>query len=136
MKLSVMSVSEWLEGYHEWHLTRPGRKASRSHLGHGKRKTEPPRQRKVGASSGGFENSDSDYDPKTFRQIYPWHHAAGDFVVNLAVGAVEVKLTTARNYLPLISFPMKADTNQVDSYCCFPPQHDCADATGQDRRCG
>jgi len=59
------------------------------------------------------------YDPKTFRQIYPWHHAAGDFVVNLSEGIVQVKLTAARNYLPLISFPTKADSNRVTALVAF-----------------
>ena len=59
------------------------------------------------------------YDTKTYRQIYPWHHAAGDFVVKRAGGAAEVKLTTARNYMPLISFPKKADTNRVTALVAF-----------------
>jgi hypothetical protein len=59
------------------------------------------------------------YDQKTYRQIYPWHHAAGDFVVKCAGGGVEVKLTTARNYLPLISFPAKVDTNRVTALVAF-----------------
>jgi len=59
------------------------------------------------------------YDPDTYHQICPWHHAAGDFVVNLSEGIVQVKLTAARNYLPLISFPGRAGTNRVTAFVAF-----------------
>jgi hypothetical protein len=36
------------------------------------------------------------YDPATFEQVYPWHHAAGDFVILLQDGKVDVKLVTVR----------------------------------------
>jgi hypothetical protein len=38
------------------------------------------------------------FDPATYRQIYPWHHAAGDFVVKAEGARVLVKLVTARRY--------------------------------------
>lgn len=42
------------------------------------------------------------YDPATTRQIYPWHHAAGDFVLRTCNGTVNVKLITARQYAPTL----------------------------------
>lgn len=43
------------------------------------------------------------YDPETFEQIYPWHHAAGDFIVRLDErGRVALRLITVRNYKPLV----------------------------------
>ena len=42
------------------------------------------------------------YDVETFEQIFPWHHAAGDFVVKADEGAVDVRLVTARQYAPMI----------------------------------
>ena len=43
------------------------------------------------------------YDLQTFEQISAWHHAAGDFVVNLEdPQAPGVKLITVRRYAPLI----------------------------------
>jgi hypothetical protein len=46
------------------------------------------------------------YDFKTARQVYPWHHAAGDFVIKTQDGAVDVRLTTVRGYEPV----MESDT--------------------------
>ena len=38
------------------------------------------------------------YDVETFEQIFPWHHAAGDFVVGAEGGSIDVKLIAARQY--------------------------------------
>ena len=42
------------------------------------------------------------YDPITTAQIFPWHHAAGDFVVRLDGNQVAVRLITVRDYAPMI----------------------------------
>ena len=41
------------------------------------------------------------YNVHTFEQIFPWHHASGDFVVKQTGNALEVKLITARQHAPL-----------------------------------
>lgn len=41
------------------------------------------------------------YNIETFEQIFPWHHAAGDFVVKLINNKVSVKLITVRQYASL-----------------------------------
>ncbi len=41
------------------------------------------------------------YNVNTFEQIFPWHHAAGDFVVKQSGDALDVKLITARQYAAL-----------------------------------
>lgn len=46
------------------------------------------------------------FDPDSFEHIFPWHHAAGDFVLRIAGEHPEVRLITVRNYLPL--FPKDA----------------------------
>lgn len=43
------------------------------------------------------------YNPETFEQIFPWHHAAGDFVVKLEEDQVSLKLITVRGYSPLFT---------------------------------
>jgi len=119
-EIVVMSVAEWLEGYHEWHLTaeQDGKQEVLiwdMEMGHRKASTEEARSifREAARILTLY------YDPKNYRQIYPWHHGAGDFVVKCAGGATRVKLTTVRNYLPLISFPKKADTNRVTALVAF-----------------
>ena len=119
-EIVVMSVAEWLEGYHEWHLTveQDGKQAVLiwdMETGNRKASTEEAR----GIFREAARILTLYYDPKNYRQIYPWHHAAGDFVVNCTGGGIDAKLTTARNYLPLISFPKKADTNRVTALVAF-----------------
>lgn len=41
------------------------------------------------------------YDPVSSCQIFPWHHAAGDFVVRVHDDGVTVKLITVRDYVPI-----------------------------------
>jgi hypothetical protein len=116
----VMSVSEWLEGYHEWHLTEDqgGKQAVLIwDMEEGNRTASFEEGRGIFREASKILTLY--YDPKTYRQIYPWHHAAGDFVVKGASAGVEVKLTTARNYLPLISFPTKTATNRVTALVAF-----------------
>ena len=116
----VMSVSDWLEGYHEWHLTldQEGKQTILIwDMEKGNRATSFEEGRSIFREASRILTLY--YDPETYRQIYPWHHAAGDFVVKAAGAATEVKLTTARNYLSLISFPKKADTNRVTALVAF-----------------
>lgn len=42
------------------------------------------------------------YNAETFEHIYPWRHAAGDFVVSLDNSLPEVRLITVRDYTPII----------------------------------
>ncbi len=42
------------------------------------------------------------YDPVSFRQVFPWHHAAGDFIVKADADFLDVKLVTVRGYEPLL----------------------------------
>ncbi len=42
------------------------------------------------------------YDVETFEQIFPWHHAAGDFVVRAEANSIDVRLVSARQYAPMI----------------------------------
>ena len=42
-------------------------------------------------------------DGRTFQQIYPWHHAAGDFVVKARKDEVDLRLITVRDYRCLLS---------------------------------
>ena len=44
------------------------------------------------------------YNIETFEQIFPWHHAAGDFIVKQAGDRFHVRLVTVRGYSPLTEF--------------------------------
>jgi hypothetical protein len=41
------------------------------------------------------------YNLETFEQIFPWYHAAGDFVVKAVDGALDIKLISVREYRPV-----------------------------------
>ncbi len=98
-----MFLGEWFEDYSEFHLS-----------------TDPSdEKRKVvvwDVNRGNYYLSQKEtqdvyrqaaliltsyYNVETFEQIYPWHHAAGDFVLMCANQKIDLKLITVRNYVPL-----------------------------------
>ena len=97
-------LGEWFEEYHEWHLSRDrdgnpylciwdlqdGHRAASE-----KEFTEIFRQASRILTLL--------YDPETSRQVGPWHHAAGDFVIGHLEGEPHVRLTTSRGYEPLLA---------------------------------
>ena len=56
------------------------------------------------------------YNVESFEQILSWHHGAGDFVVNIDNGDLDVKLVSARGYAPLFtnSTHLKNGENDVE----------------------
>lgn len=99
-------LAQWLEDYHEWHLA-PDRDGG----GHGiciwdqtrgRRFASPRETRDIFRQASKILTLY--YDTRSYCQIYPWHHAAGDFVVKNNEGVIDVKLTTARRYAPFMNF--------------------------------
>jgi hypothetical protein len=100
-----MFLGQWFEDYHEFHLTRnPSEDGNQIAVWH-------PRNSCFTLS---FEQSQElyrqvakilayYYNVETFSQIFPWHHAAGDFVVRSDNTALDVKLITVRRYAPLFN---------------------------------
>lgn len=101
-----LSVLEWFEDFHEFHLSM--------------RDADTPPEVKVWtpADSNLFLDAGRTellygnaaailtayFDMKTYKQVYPWHHAAGDFVVRLSGTELDVRLIAARDYRCLASF--------------------------------
>ncbi len=97
-------LGEWFKDYREFHAT----------------DDQGKRQIVIWASDGGCHYiSQSDalpiyqeiariltyhYNIETFKQISPWHHAAGDFIVWLQDGSMDVRLITVRGFAPLMEF--------------------------------
>jgi len=100
----MLSISEWFEGHHEFHLSpnAAGTPAIRvwDHAGPpgflGEAKTVELYEQASGILT-------SYLDTRSFAQIYPWHHAAGDFVVDRLQNPPSLKLITVRGYRPLLS---------------------------------
>lgn len=113
-------LSGWLDQFHEWHLSRA------------KDVKEPLISLWDPKSGPRFLEQDEAYhifrnvsmiltlyfDPETFRQIYPWHHSAGDFVVKTGK-RIEVRLTTVRNYIPVIEATLEKDLKPILSLIYF-----------------
>ena len=99
-----MFLGEWLVGFHEFHLTRggPGDETlvvlwdpenGNQILGHNQVKALYSQTARVLTHY---------FNVSTAECIGAWHHAAGDFVVNLAGDTPVARLVTAREYRPLL----------------------------------
>jgi hypothetical protein len=107
-----LMLTEWFEGFCEFHLSRRPREPGG--LGiivwdheSGERflsaEQETSLYRRAAAILTAY------FDTRSFAQIYPWHHAAGDFIVHHRSGNLEVRLITARGYRALGDFPASDD---------------------------
>ena len=99
-----MFLGQWLEGYYEFHLHTNDDTgalevlvwdADRGRLIlSGSQVDELLRQ---AASVLAYA-----YNPLTFEAIQNWHHAAGDFVVSLLRGQMDLRLISIRKYAPMV----------------------------------
>jgi hypothetical protein len=99
-------IGEWLSDYHEFHLhRRKGEGRVRLLLWDS---TKGYRHLTDGQTSSLYRQAArilaDYYDWNSFRQIYPWHHAAGDFVVREKNGEVDLRLITVRDYVPVVGY--------------------------------
>jgi hypothetical protein len=99
-----MFLGEWLAGFHEFHLTRSGPGDA---LGvvlwdpeNGNRILGRDQVRALYAQAARILTHY--FNVSTAECIGAWHHAAGDFVVNLAGPAPIARLVTVREYRPLL----------------------------------
>jgi hypothetical protein len=111
----VMVLSEWLTGYHEWHISDvPDTGDRRVHLwdyDKGFLYLEDDKTYELMRQAASILTCY--YDQDSFRQIYPWHHGAGDFIVNAGPDGISVKLITARQYDPLVHFEQPEETDRL-----------------------
>ncbi len=99
-----MFLGDWFDGYHEFHL---------SHDPEGEQnvcvwdETAGPFYLDTPQTYALYYETarilTSYYDPGSFHQIFPWHHAAGDFVVNVTKNNLSVRLVTVRKYGPVFT---------------------------------
>ena len=108
-------LGEWFQGFQEFHISK-----NRGNL-----------EIAIWASSGEISYLSLDrariiyeqvayiltsyYNIYTGEQIFPWHHAAGDFIVNPREEDLPVKLITVRGYEPFMEFdPDESDPGESD----------------------
>jgi hypothetical protein len=99
-----MFLGQWLEGYHEFHLTADaaanGCPVAVWDTGCGYRYLTASQACRVLEQAA--EILSYAYNPLTFEAIRQWHHAAGDFVVCMQPGDPGVRLISVRRYAPLV----------------------------------
>jgi hypothetical protein len=100
----MLSIAEWFENHHEFHLSADASGASAINVW---RQSGEPRfldAEKTGELYAQASKILTLYlDGRSFSQIYPWHHAAGDFVVDESRIPLSLRLITVRGYRPLLA---------------------------------
>ncbi len=110
-----MFLGEWFEGYSEFHISKDPSDGKEKILiwdnlnGNqfvsAKKATEIYRQASMIMTCF--------YNIHTFEQIFPWHHAAGDFVIKQTGDTMDVKLITARQYSSLFQTEVQAKNRDL-----------------------
>ncbi|MCB2146794.1 MAG: hypothetical protein KQI81_09995 [Deltaproteobacteria bacterium] len=109
-----MFLGDWFDGFHEFHLTL------------GSDSDEPAivvwdgaatRCRLSEKQAGDLYKKatmilTACYDPITSFQIFPWHHAAGDFVIRVEEKGVTVRLITVRDYVAVVGSAPESDNER------------------------
>ena len=111
----LMALGEWLNGYHEWHAGRvPETGEYRIQLWdyeNGYRFLSEKEVFEVLRQAAYILTYY--YDQASYRQIYPWHHGAGDFIAKCGPVSTSVKLITARQYEPLVGFDQYEEADNL-----------------------
>ena len=116
-----MFLGEWFEGFHEFHIS-----VYTEDQRHRLRVWDPEQP-------NGFLNHAQTlevysqvaqiltgcYDPEQLLQIYPWHHAAGDFIVNCTNSSLRLKLITVRQYNTLLESDDKDESALLEAMLFF-----------------
>lgn len=101
-------LEEWFENYHEFHMSidKHGRKRLKLwEFGKGYKFLSGKQEFEIYKEVAKILTLY--YDIYEFDQIYPWHHAAGDFIAHVNNKRIELRLTTARDYKPFMEFEHK-----------------------------
>jgi len=100
----LMFLANWFQGYHEFHLSVDKEDGSGNLVlwDPEKNHCHLSRPQAWQIYSQAAKIMTLYYDVETFEQIFPWHHAAGDFVVKTQEKSIDVRLVTARQYAPML----------------------------------
>jgi hypothetical protein len=95
-----MFLGQWFEGYNEFHISRdPSDNTDKILVWDGpSRQYFLSRQQQAEIYRQAARILAYYYNVETFEQIFPWHHASGDFVVRIENAVPELKLISVRRY--------------------------------------
>ena len=98
-------LADWFDGFHEFHLSIDRRRGRQAMIvwdttGAPFFLTEQQQGEVYRQSAYLLTRA---YDPQSTRQIYPWHHAAGDFILRVEGGPLALRLITVRQYAPTLA---------------------------------
>jgi len=100
----LMAVSEWLDGFHEWHFSiepdTGNRRIALWDTYSEKHFVSPAEEQEIFRQIAMILTLC--FDPETGSQVCQWHHAAGDFIVSRLQDRIRTRLTTVRNYQPIL----------------------------------
>jgi hypothetical protein len=117
----LMFLAEWFDGYHEFHIStdKDGNQGVVVwDLVSGYKYIS--REQAYDIYKQASKILTLYYNTEDSRQIIPWHHAAGDFVVRMVdADNVDVKLVTARKYEPLMVFSENNTMNAITALVYF-----------------
>ncbi len=112
-----MFLGEWLQNYHEFHVSSKTSGNSKllcvwdDHRGRYFLSSEQTLRvyRQAAAILTYY------YNIKTFEHIAQWHHAAGDFILRKAADIIDLKLITVRRYAPLFQKSAKPAADNANA---------------------
>ncbi|MBF0117680.1 MAG: hypothetical protein HQK79_02505 [Desulfobacterales bacterium] len=111
-----MFLGEWFDGYNEFHMTKNGDIIVwDNNLGNFTLSKEQKKELYTKAS----KILTYYYNIETFEQIFPWHHASGDFIVKCKKDELDLKLITVRNYAPLFYNPEEGEESSLQGLLLF-----------------
>ena len=98
-------LGEWLEGYHEFHISADSSGSAARMLvwdreGNSRSILSTAQQTEIYHQAAKILAYY--YNAESFEQIFGWHHAAGDFIVKVEKSSVDLKLISVRRYAPLL----------------------------------
>jgi len=117
----TLILSEWFENYHEWHLSIDEKDGKQKiciwDFQNGNRFASKEEAFEIFRQASKILTLY--YDAHTFKQIYPWHHAAGDFIVKTGENGISVKLTTVRDYRSIMEFFLEDAAHPIIAMAYF-----------------
>ena len=91
-------LAEWFDKYEEFHVVRDNNKNKTGLLNKDGSFSLISDSESFALYEKASEILTLYYDITSLKQIFPWHHAAGDFVVRIDKNKLDVRLITVRGY--------------------------------------